>query len=262
MLRNTFTKTLYERRWSTLLWFVSISGFVLLIVLLFPSLRDSFGEALSEIPESMQGLLGDVNAYQTISGYVDLQVIAQMVFLTIIMAVIAGTALIAGEEKNRTLQSLLAQPVSRTYVYLQKLGALVITTIVACAGLYAGTALGLLIIGESLDMLRLLQATLMTWLLTFFFAAMAYSIGAMSGKKGIAGVITGFYAFAAYMLTALAGLAPVLEKLNYVSPFYYFNTPSVLANGLDFGNLALLGSVSVIFLIVGLLIFQRRDIAN
>lgn len=68
----------------------------------------------------------------------------------------------------------------------------------------------------------------MTWILTFLFAATAYGLGAMTGKRCIGGVLSGFYAFIAYMLPALAGLSFTFETLNYGSPFYDFNSPSVL----------------------------------
>lgn len=255
-------KTFLERRTSLIVWFVAVAVSTFLVMLLFPSLRDSLGTSLQDVPDSMKEMLGSAEDYQTITGFVDLQVIAQMVFLTIIMGVIAGTSLIAGEERNGTLQTLLAQPVSRGRIYAEKFVALGAMTLTACSGLFVGTALGVVALGESINFGQLLMAVGMTWLLTLFFATMAYGIGGASGSRGLAGILTGFYAFAGYMLTALAGVAPALEKLNYASPFYYFNTPSVLQHGLDFGNVAVLGAGVAAFFLLGLLRFQRRDISR
>lgn len=261
-MRNiVFRKTLFERRTSIIIWFAAVAISTFLIMLLFPSLRDSLGASLQDVPDSMKDLLGSAEDYQTIAGFVDLQVIAQMVFLTIIMAVILGTSLIAGEESSGTLQTLLAQPVRRTRVYIEKFLAMSIMTLVTCSGLFFGTIFGVLALGETINVWRLLLAVGMTWLLTLFFGAMAYGIGAATGKRALAGVLTGFYAFASYMLTALAGAAPALEKLNYGSPFYYFNTPSVLKNGLDFGNIAVLVVGVVVFFVVGVIWFRKRDIS-
>jgi len=255
-----FQKTLFERRTSIIVWFVAVTVSTFLVMLLFPALRDSLGEALNDVPDSMKDLIGSAEDYQTVTGFVDLQVIAQMIFLTIIMGVIVGTSLLAGEESNGTLQTLLAQPVRRTRLYIEKFLAMGVMTLTTCGGLFFGTIIGLVALGESMNVWRLCLAIGMTWLLTLFFATMAYGIGAATGKRGLAGILTGFYAFTSYMLTALAGAAPALEKLNYGSPFYYFNTPSVLKNGLDFGNIAVLAAGILIFFAIGFIWFRKRDI--
>lgn len=253
-------KTLFERRISIIVWFLAVAISTFLVMLLFPSLRDSLGASLQEVPESMRELIGSAEDYQTITGFIDLQVIAQMIFLTIIMGIIVGTSLIAGEESNGTLQTLLAQPARRTRVFTEKFLALCVMTFTTCSGLFVGSFAGVLSLGETIDIWRLALATLMTWLLTLFFATMAYGIGGATGKRGLAGVLTGFYAFVGYMLTALAGVADALQKLNYASPFYYFNTPSVLRTGLDFGNVAVLLGGVLVFFVIGIVWFQRRDI--
>lgn len=262
MLKNIFLKTLFERRISLLVWTASVIISTFLIMLLFPALRDSLGTALQDVPDSMRDLLGSAEDYQTVTGFVDLQVIAQMIFLTIIMGVIVGTSLLVGEENNGTLQTLLAQPVRRSSVYLQKFWALCVMVAVVCSGLFIGTLLGVVVLGESINVWRLFLATGMTWLLTLFFGVLAYSVGAFTGKRGVAGIVSGFYAFAGYMLTALASTSTALEKLNYASPFYYFNQPSVLRNGLDFGNIAVLAAGIAMLLIIGLWRFRTRDVAQ
>jgi ABC-2 type transport system permease protein len=260
MFNNTLLKTLYERRWSTIIWTLAMLFSVFLIMLLFPSLRDSLGASLKDVPESMQGLIGGAEDYQTITGYVDLQVIAQMIFLTIIMGVIVGTSLIAGDEHNGTLQTLMAQPISRASVFWQKFIALaVMTWFVAFVGLFLGVVLGVLALGETISYGSLALAGLMTWLVTLFFAVMAFGIGAATGKRGLAGIITGFYAFVGYMLTALSAMASSLQRLDYASAFHYFNNPSVLKYGLDYNNILVLLVGIVLFLSFGFVRFIKRD---
>lgn len=262
MFKNIFLKTLFEKRWSTIIWFIAIAVFCLLIVVLFPTFKDSFGQALTDVPDSMKSLLGDASDYQNINGYIDIQVINQMVFLTLIMSIILGTNLLSGEESNGTLQTLLAQPVSRTKVYFHKLLALLLILLIGVSGIILGTVAGVLPIGElsSLNMSRLLQATLMLWLVTTLFGVLSFVIGAITGRKGLAGIVVGFIAFSTYMITALAGTAEVLKTVNYLSPFKYFNTPSVMKNGLDSGNLTIFVASIALFVVIGWIVFRRRDI--
>ncbi len=262
MLRNVFQKTLFEKRWSTLIWATAILLFSFLVVILFPTFRESFGEALKDTPESLKSLLGEASDYQNINGYIDIQVVNQMVFLTLIMGVILGTSLISGEESNGTLQTLLAQPIKRTRVYVQKFAALAVLLLAASSGLFIGTAAAALIVGElgSLNILRLAQATFMIWLVTFVFSALAFCIGGISGRKGLSGIIAGFAAFALYMITTLAGTAEALKTINNISPFKYFNTPSVMKNGLDPTNVLILSAIVAVLAVTGWLFFKRRDV--
>lgn len=262
MLNNIFSKTVYEKRWSTLIWVLSIAAFCLLVVVLFPTFRDSFGEALKDTPDSLKSLLGEATDYQTINGYIDIQVVNQMVFLTLIMGIMWGTGLLSGEESSGTLQTLLVQPVSRSKVYLHKFLALSVLILIGILGVFLGTVMGALIIGEAgnIYLLRLVQATLMTWLVTLVFAALAFCIGGVTGRKGLSGIVAGFFAFALYMITALAGTATVLRSINNLSPFKYFNTPSIMKNGLDTGNVFVLIGIILLLVAVGWFFFNRRDV--
>lgn len=260
MLSSIFTKTLYEKRWGLLWWSVAMAAFTVMIVLAFPIFQDAFGEQMDAIPESLRSIVGEANDYQRVEGYLELQVFMQMVFLTFIYGIILFTGLLAGEENDGTLQSLLAQPISRTKVYLQKLAAgatlLGILSIVMLLSTWAGLA----IIDEGTSAIRLLGATFAQWLVGMVFALLAYMIGAVSGRKGIAGALAGVYAFLGYIVTSLAATVTVLEYPNYLSPFRYFNNTKMLDQGLQAGNIAVLLLACLVFSIVGWLVFRNRDI--
>lgn len=262
MLNTIFHKTLFEKRWSTLIWLIAIILFCLLVVTLFPTFRESFGEALKDTPESLKSLLGEATDYQNINGYTDIQVVNQMVFLTLIMGIILGTGLIGGEESDGRLQTLLAQPVSRTTVYWHKFAAMSLIILAATLGIFIGTVLGAMLIGElnNLELVRLFQATVMTWLVTLVFGALAFVIGAITGSKGLSGIVAGFLAFVLFMVTTLAGTASALRSINNISPFKYFNTPSIMKHGLDTGNLLVLVGIILLLAVLGWYWFIRRDV--
>lgn len=262
MFKSVFLKTIYDKRWSTLIWGLAFLLFCLFIVVLFPTFKESFGEALKDVPEGLKSMLGEASDYQHITGFIDIQVVNQMVFMTLIMGIILGASLLGGEESDGRLQVLLAQPVSRRKVYWQKFIALALLLLAASFGIFLGVILGALPIGElgNVAVARVLLATFMTWLVTLVFASLAFCIGAITGRRGTAGIIAGTLAFATFMVTTLAGTATVLEKINYLSPFRYFNTPSVIKNGLDGSNVVILALIVLVLTLAGWIIFRRRDI--
>jgi ABC-2 type transport system permease protein len=260
MLKNVFLKSLYEKRWSTIGWIIAIVAMTALSTLLFPTFKESFGESFQEIPESMKAFFGDASTYQTLGGFVDVQVIAQMVFLTIIMAVIVGSGFIAGDEGEGTLQSLLAQPIKRSSVYVQKFLALFIITALVSSMIFVAVFISGLIINESMDWWRLAQATFGVWLITLVFGVAAFALGAITGKRALSGSVVGMLAFVTYIITSLAVGVDVLKTIDKISPFHYFNTPSIIANGLDWGNVIVLVSIIVVLSVFGFIRFTKRDI--
>lgn len=263
MLGSIFTKTLYERRLSTAIWTIVLAIYTISIIALYPTLKQAFGEALENIPESMQSIMGNANDYQNINGYIDIQIIAQMIFLTLILGIIIGVNLIAGEEKSGTLHTLLAQPVSRAKIYTQKILAIaVITGVASFIGIGLGSVVGAMMVGEfsNLYVDKVFMGAGMTWLLTLCFSTLAYMIGAITGNRAAGGVVAGMYAFGSYVITALAASAKSLEPLNTFSLFHYFNQPSIMKNGLDFGNIAVLLLVTLVFFVIGLVVFRHRNI--
>lgn len=260
MFKNVFLKSIYEKRWSTLGWAIAIIAMTVFVVVLFPTFKDAFGQSLQEVPESMKAFMGDASTYQTLWGYVDVQVTAQMVFLTIIMGIILGSGLLAGDEGDGTLQSLLAQPIKRRTVYVQKYLALAVLTLFATALIFISVYASAQIINESMDWWRMAQSTFGMWLITFVFAVAAYAFGAVTGKRGLSGSLVGMMAFIMYMVTSLAVGIRALRIVDTMSPFHYFNTPSIIRYGLDWGNVAILVAIIVILSIFGYVRFVRRDI--
>lgn len=260
MLKNVFAKTLYEKRWSTLGWVIGIIALTMMTALFFPTFKKAFGESLNEIPESMKSFIGDTSTYQSLGGYVDVQVVAQMVFLTIIMAVILGSGLIAGDEGSGTLQPLLAQPIKRSKVYLQKYLAMSLIAVIASVAIFTAVFVSGLIMNETMDWWRMAQATFGIWLITMVFGTMAYGFGAITGKRGLTGSLVGMLAFVSYIITSLAVTVEALKIPNKLSPYYYFNTPSIIKYGLDWGNVVVLVGLIVIVGIAGYVWFLRRDV--
>lgn len=260
MLDNIFLKTLYEKRWMIIGWSAVMIFFVIFIILVFPVFRDTFGETLKNVPDSLKNLIGDNQTYQTLNGYIDVQVISQMIFLPVIMGIILCSGLIAGKEEQGVLQSLLAQPVKRRNVYLEMLLASIFIIGIVSFSLFISTLVGALIIREPLNVGGLFQATIATWLATVLISTFSFAIGAVTGRRGLAGTITGIVVFLLYVVTAIAPAVDFLKYPNYLSPFKYFNTPSVMQNGLELNNVLVMVIATIVFIAIGFLVFTKRDV--
>lgn len=260
MFSNIFSKTLYERRWGVLWWSLAMFAITVFVVWLFPTFRDSFGQALQNVPDSLKTILGNAQAYQQINGYLEIQVFMQMIFLTVIYGIILFCGLLAGDESSGTLQTLLAQPVSRAKVYFEKLAAGTVLLIIVNMAMVVGVIVGAAIIGEKISLFRVLQATFAQWLVSMVFALVGYMLGAVIGRRGAAGALAGVYAFLSYLVFTLANTARFLRWPNYLSPFRYFTNPPILDNGLQAHNLIVLFGACLILVVIGWMVFSKRDI--
>jgi ABC-type transport system involved in multi-copper enzyme maturation permease subunit len=260
MFRTIFLKTLFEKRWMTLWWLLSSLALTVFIVLFFPTLKESFGQALENIPESMRTFVGNVEDYQQLGGYLTVQVFQQMIFLPFILGVILLTGLLAGDENEGTLQTLLTYPVRRSKTYLHKLAAGALLVGIVTFGFFLGSWIGALIIGESVDLWRLLQATLMAWLVSMSISLLGFALAAITGKRALSGSIAGAYAFVMYVITSLVATVKDLRPVEYFSPFHYFNHPSPLKGAFSFSDMFILLAACMVFIALGYFIFVRRDV--
>lgn len=260
MLKTIFLKTLFEKRWMLLWWTLSSTALTAFVVWFFPTLKESFGQVIESVPESMRSLTGNIEDYQQLGGYLTVQVFQQMILLPIILGIILCTGLLAGDENEGTLQTLLAQPVSRTKVYLHKLAASAVIVGIVTLGFFLGSWIGALIIGESIGLWRLLQATWMAWLVGMLASLIGFALAAITGKRALAGSIAGAYAFAMYVISSLVESVKALRPIDHLSPFHYFNHPSPLKATFDFGDMFVLLATCTVFIVLGHLVFIRRDI--
>ena len=170
--------------------------------------------------------------------------------------------LLGREEERGTLELLLYQPVTRRRVAVAKL--LSTTTEVALlAAVLALRARGRgRIFGVDVSAWNLLAASISAGALALTFGAIAFFIGAATGRKAVALGLAAAAAVAAYLVNALGSLVSAFEPLQKLSPFYHYAASDPLRQGLAVSHLLFLLTVAVIAAAAGILAFDRRDIRS
>jgi ABC-2 type transport system permease protein len=262
MFKSILAKTLYEKRWMMLAWGLGMIITAAITMALYPSFSQlGADEFVNSVPDSLKSLIGSVESFKSIPGYVAQQIYGpQIPIMTIVLAVVLYIGIGVGEEDRGILQTLMAQPITRTSLYLQKFyaGAVVLTIVSVTVAI--GVLGGVVALGESISIVRLLQATIMLSLLNVAYGVVAYAIGMGTGKKALAIGVSSAYAFLSFFISSLAPSVKALQPFEKLSVFYYYNAPQPVVAGLDWSNvLVILGFIAVL-LGAGLLGFLRRDI--
>lgn len=221
------TQMLASRRRSTVWWSVGMAVLVAGIASAYPSARDS-GEGLESymdsLPEGVVELFGATAGIATPVGYLNSQLYANVLpLLLVVMGIGAGSWAVAGAESDGTLEMLLANPVTRTRVAVERLLGLVLLTgavalVATVVAVATAPAFGL----EDIGAAALVGAGLAAWLLALVFATVSFGVGAATGSKPAAIGTGAGLAAGTYVLFGLAGFVDQLSALKWVSPWFWF----------------------------------------
>lgn len=229
----------------------------ILTLVFYPSFRDSgLDEAFGNMPESVQKMIGSLTSFKTITGYLDQQIFAlRMPLLGIILSIVVFSGLTVGDEQKGVTETHLTMPISRTKLLLQKLFAGLLITAVASIGIVVGAVVALALIHEHVALSYILTSTLACWLISTCFGLVAFFVGSATGRRGLTiGLASGF-AFGSYLLTSLAQSVSQLEQASKFSLFHYYGNGRI-----SLGDAWLLLAIAFVLVVLGVLLFNRRDL--
>lgn len=257
-------ETLRDRRRSMAWWTAGLIALVVLTLIFYPSIRDSSGlnDYTKDLSETMRALFvgGELDITSAV-GYLNSQIFAFVApLLLMILSVGMGAALIAGDEERGTLDYLLAQPVTRTSVVVQRLVAMIICTTAAAAVIWVTILAVAPLIDLEIGFTGLVAATLSCALLAILYGTLALAIGAFAAGRGRAIGIAGALAVAAWILDGLGQAVDALEPFRPLSPFYQALGHTPLRDGAPWGGWALLAAATAVFAVAAAVGLNRRDL--
>jgi len=262
-VNGVLVKALRDRRRGFIGWLIGVAALAALAVAFWPSIVDNkeFQEALDSIPEGLKFLLGQEELTSP-SGYLNARLFAYTIpILLLIYSIGHGSDAIAGEEQRHTMDLLLAHPITRRSIVVQKYGATSIGLVILTVVLIAGVGIGIPLVDMNISFANIVAASIGCFLLAMHFGALALWIGAATGKKAIAGGVAAAWATASFFIESLAPQVDALESVRRFSSFYYNSGSLPLRNGFPWGHYAVLAATAALFLAAAIWFFDRRDVA-
>jgi ABC-2 type transport system permease protein len=232
---------------------------VLLVVgALFPAVGHTIGKL--NIPEGVTQLLGGAD-YGTIVGWFRSEIGSIYGPLLIAAVAITGAAATtAGEEEERILALVLAQPIKRSRLVAAKgvaIAALVLVVALATwVGLISGVALG----GGGISVGHLAAFSLQLAFFGFATGAVALALGAGTGRRSLAAGAAAGVAIAGWLINGFAPLVSALAWLKYLSLFYYYAGHDPLTRGVDILDTVVMGAFALLLTVLAMLGMERRDL--
>ena len=236
---NVVEKSLRDQRWQIVGFGIAFLAMAALIVYIWPSYRTTV--ASIQLPEAVQAFLGSDLAYSTAPGFVSAEYFSWIPILLIVYTVIQGTGAIAGEEGSGTIDLLMAQPITRAEMVLQK-------TVAVCIG--SALDRRLRVPGLSpVDPVRRHRdhaegrragvgehaadhALVLRGLAVVRLGAAESGLSRPAARSALA--------TAGYFFNTIATAVDSLSWLKYASPFYYYGAGLPLVKGIDWSHVSLL----------------------
>jgi beta-exotoxin I transport system permease protein len=266
MLRSVWLKLLHDQ-WRMLAIGTILAG---LLAGFYLSLYPSIGAVaemrslLEAMPPELRAMFSAESAdLSTPAGYLNIELFTFVIPLIVMAITLTGGAgATAGEEERGTLELLLANPVPRWRIVVEKAVGTAILAAILCAGVWVALAITAQLSDIDIALERVAAALVSAWLLGCAIGGVALVAGALTGSRVIAiGVGLGV-AIAGFFVSALAPLSDVLEPWRPLSPHYHYIGYDPLTNGLDPVHAGVLAALGIVLVIVAAIAFERRDLRS
>lgn len=228
---------------------------------MFPGIQEEMDVLEEAFPSYMFDLFG-IEELHTIEGFIAAEIYSFFwVLLVAIYFAYVGAGLIAGDVQNRKMDLMLANPVSRESVILQKIAALWVPLVALNVGVPVIVYVGALVIGESFNPVALAMAHLLSVPYLLVCAGIGLVISVLVDHVRTARAAALSLVFVLWLIDAVSRVEPDFERIGDFTPSQYYDETAILVREeyafLDAGILLV-----AFFVLLGLalLIFTRRDI--
>lgn len=249
-------------RWRAILgWGFGLILYGALYIFIFPARLFEQLESLKEL--SIYKLVGmQLGSFE---GYMASIVLVYIPVLLSIYCIIASTSTLAGEEENGTLELIVTMPLSRRQILTAKAMALSAVALLIMIIASIGNAFVLAVIRINTQMkvtpLGLFAALMSSLPLVLGLIMIGLFLGAVLPNRRLSATVMAVFFIASFFGENIAGMVESLGPLRYLSLFNYYNTTeTVLTVGAQLSDIIILLGVAVLFYILALVGFSRRNI--
>lgn len=261
---NIFLHELKTYRKSTLIWAASISALIVVFLYMYTSFSkdmSSTSKLLEKIPAAYRAALNlSLKNFFDIFGFYA-YLLTFVILAASVQAMNIGVGIISKEITGKTADFLLSKPVSRAKVMASKiLAGLVI--LIFCNIIFTLVAYFFARVidtaGFSAKIFLLLTFTVFLTQIMFLALGILLSVLIPKIKSVVSVSLPAVFTF--YVIGIISTLFKN-QDLRYITPFKYFNTDYIIANGRYETNFLVIGLlVIVVSLVVSFIIYLGKDV--
>lgn len=268
-LGSVFGKSLRDSRWAVLGFGVVMA---LLMVLTASQVAAEFGDAAARaalagqmelLPDVFRGLLGEPVNIETLGGFLSWRTLGFMPIIVGIWSLIALSGTLSGEAARGSMELVVASPMRRRAIAIQKAGAHVVALATAMAILGVGTWISTIVFatlpGDEASLAASMGTAAWIGITALVGGAAAFAVGPIVGR-GLALALGGIVLFGSYLVHSYASIVPAFETLEPISYFAWTADHRPLAGISDPVPTVLVAVLTLVLLGLGVVAFERRDL--
>jgi ABC-2 type transport system permease protein len=247
---------------SALIWGGVLGAYAAAIVASYLSFGDpqQLEQIMSAYPPELLEAFG-ITDMSTIEGYLAGQVFNLAPLALAFFPILALSAAIAGSEERGTIDVLLGNPVPRWQLVVGSFVATAVSLfliVVIMGAMMYGTAV---LADIELDFGASVEGVLNLWPISLFFGGLALLCSAIFHRRALAIAVPGLVLLAMYLADTLGRVSEDLEVYRDFSVFYYYAPEgSAITDGIDWASFFGITGLAVLFALLAVAVFRRRDI--
>lgn len=261
---NIYRQELKMLRGPFVVWTLSLLALATIYLSVYPAFAkdaDLVTQALAHLPPAIKHAMG-TGGFQifTFPGFIA-NVLPILLLAGSIQTMNMGITLANREKLAQTTDFLLAKPVDRSRIFLQKLLAhlsvIALTNIILIGYIYAGSQIT---DAGDFSMQTFLMVMAVFTGIQLWFLAVGMAISALTGRiRAVVGIsmATVFGLFVASMFGSVVGD----ETIRYIAPFKYVDLLEVVkSQTYELPHIIVWASIIVVCIGLSWIIYQRKDI--
>ncbi|MGE5676330.1 MAG: ABC transporter permease subunit [Mycobacterium leprae] len=254
---------------SVIVWAVSIGLVTFFATCMWNVLRASgelaeLQKAIDQAQGVIRGMLGPGASLLSIDGWIQGYVLGSWTsVLWVIFTAMFVVGMITREMDRRTIEFVLSRPISRARLLLARWGVLALSLVFMHLVQFVGLWSALATLGQVGHLGRYAVAEVNSLLLYLFLGGLMLLVSLYFDDYGPGtGAILGIGLALNLAHMALADATGGLKKLRELLPFSLYDVQAIISKGtVPWAHLVILGSGALLFLLLSVWLFERKQIA-
>jgi len=243
---------------------IGILGFYVTFIASDLEVVQQYAELLESLPPAMLSAfgIGDVRLFTTAEGFISLAYVTYAMIILSVYAVMIGLSITADEEDNGILDTLLALPISRTQVILEKFVAYALITLALIIISTIMPLIAIAIFSVELDVTKVVFGVLSIYPGILLLIAVTGLFGVLARRRITAIAYTVVFILVSYFINFLGNSATdsFATTLQQFSIFYYTDGQAVITDTYNPLTAIALLIVTGACIVASIRQFNRRDL--
>lgn len=264
---NIFLREMKANRKALIIWSISMILFVLMGMQKYQAFAGTgantvdLNKMLETMPKMLQTMWG-LSSFDVTTpiGYFGI-LFPFLLLMAGIHAGMLGANIISKEERDKTVEFLMAKPVSRNTIITAKVMAALINIVVFNIVTFVPTFILMSNLTTDSILTQVIISAVSMFLLQLLFMVIGIGIATMTKNYKKSASITTSILLGTYFLSLIIDMTGKLEMLNFLTPFKYFDAKDFLVtNKLNMGYTLLTFVIILAILIPSYIRYNRRDL--